>query len=117
MPTPTPKDEKPPKIHDHLAWKLDNLDNKENIKWLGWTLYWCSKDCHPHSMWCPRQNCIDRVDYKKRMEGTKSAGRGNKFKASKDFRVALSALVLDDKYCILEEQFLKIRWQERRRQL
>eukprot|EP00957_Ditylum_brightwellii_P052021 3945879-Ditylum_brightwellii.AAC.1 len=60
-------------------------------------------------MWCPRQNCIDRVDYKSKIEGAKSASGSNKFKASKDFKVALSALILDDKYCIIEEQLLKTR--------
>eukprot|EP00957_Ditylum_brightwellii_P012789 966838-Ditylum_brightwellii.AAC.1 len=60
---------------------------------------------------------MDRADYKKKVEETKTASRGNKFKVSKDFRVALSALISDDEYCILEEQFLKTRWQGKRRQL
>ena len=49
MPTPMSKDKKPPKIHGHWAWKFDNPDNKETMKWSGQTFRWCSKDCNLHS--------------------------------------------------------------------
>eukprot|EP00957_Ditylum_brightwellii_P157028 11950631-Ditylum_brightwellii.AAC.1 len=60
-------------------------------------------NCYLCSRWCLRQNCMNQADYKKKMDGTKYAGKGSKFKESKDVRVALSALILDDEYCILEE--------------
>eukprot|EP00957_Ditylum_brightwellii_P073779 5606736-Ditylum_brightwellii.AAC.1 len=91
MPMPKGK-EKPKKIQGHPTWKFNNLDNKETMVWLNQTFRWCTNDCHPYKMWCPRINCMSRAEYRKKMEGTASAGRNNKCKASKNFRVAMSAL-------------------------
>eukprot|EP00957_Ditylum_brightwellii_P199783 15229729-Ditylum_brightwellii.AAC.1 len=97
MPAPTPNDDKKPKrMHGHPAWKFDNPDNNKMMEWSDQTFRWCSNNCHLCSMWFTMQNCMDRGDYKNKMSGTESNNRGNPFKASKDFRVALSALVLDD---------------------
>eukprot|EP00957_Ditylum_brightwellii_P212334 15367190-Ditylum_brightwellii.AAC.4 len=105
---PMPKDEdKPKKIHGHPAWKFNNPDSKEMMERLGQTSTWCLNDCYQCSMWCPKQRCMNRKDYKKKMEATKSTCRDSKMTVSEDFKVALSVLVFDNKYCILEEQFLK----------
>eukprot|EP00957_Ditylum_brightwellii_P091032 6930644-Ditylum_brightwellii.AAC.1 len=69
----------------------------------GQNFRWCTNDCHLCGMWCPRTNCMNRADYKKKMEETKSASGKNKLKVSKGFHVALLALMLEDTYLIIDD--------------
>eukprot|EP00957_Ditylum_brightwellii_P076347 5802573-Ditylum_brightwellii.AAC.1 len=69
------------------------------------TWYWCSKDCHyRRPVWCHQKNCMSRSDYKEHMQ--KQNAEKEK-KSNEDFKVALSALVTEEDFKMLEEQFLK----------
>ena len=60
-------------------------------------------------MWCPRPNCMSRKAYKEHMQSKKETAGKNatgKFNATKDFKVALSALISDEEYKAIEGQFL-----------
>ena len=66
---------------------------------------WCDKYCHPQPQWCSRPNCMNKADYKKAMENKQKANVGQNNKFSNNFKVALSAIVLDEDYKALETQF------------
>eukprot|EP00957_Ditylum_brightwellii_P192338 14642137-Ditylum_brightwellii.AAC.1 len=72
------------------------------------TWKWCKNDCHSKSLWCPRTNCLNRKEYKEQIqsEGADGKSTGGKLNAIKDFKVALAALVSDNEYKTLAEQFL-----------
>ena len=60
---------------------------------------------HPQPQWCSRPNCMNKADYKKAMENKQKANVGQNNKFSNNFKVALSAIVLDEDYKALETQF------------
>eukprot|EP00957_Ditylum_brightwellii_P005873 445793-Ditylum_brightwellii.AAC.1 len=89
------------------SWKFQNPENLKQMERNGCVWKWCSNDCHSCTMWCLRENCMNYKAYKKMKENNESKGSEKKIKITKDFKVALSALVSEDKYKAFEENFLK----------
>eukprot|EP00957_Ditylum_brightwellii_P172157 13106090-Ditylum_brightwellii.AAC.1 len=92
------------------AWKYYNPDNAETMEQNGRTWKWCKNNYHPKPLWCPRPNCLNRKEYKEQMQskGTNGISTGGKINTTNDFKVALAAMVSDDEYKTLAEQFFKL---------
>ena len=91
------------------SWKFRNPDNLKTMERNDRTWKWCENDCHAKPMWCPRPNCMSREAYKEHMQSEKETAGKNatgKFNATKDFKVALLALISNEEYKALEGQFL-----------
>ena len=56
-------------------------------------------------MWCPRQNCLNKADFKKKMDEKRDAKSSDGGTFSDDFKVALAAITSNDDYKAIEEQF------------
>ena len=58
-------------------------------------------------MWCPRQNCLNKADFKKKMDESRNKkNEGEQRQFSDDFKVALAAITSGEDYKALEEQVL-----------
>ena len=59
-------------------------------------------------MWCFRENCLNKEDFKKKMMETKSdkPKKNGKLAASKDFRLALQAICKAEDFADFEAQYL-----------
>ena len=88
------------------SWRFSNPNDKKEMKRNERTYKWCSNDCHPRPMWCPRPICMNRADYKKKKDAERaSSGSDMKITNPSDFKVALSAICNDEDFKMLEEQF------------
>ena len=78
----------------------------------GTTLKWCTKDFHERSIWCGQKTYRSKSDFAKYM-AEKNAAKGGetkygeKMKASGEFKITLSTMVLSDNFETLKSQFLK----------
>ena len=79
---------------------------------------WCTNDCHDKPMWCGCMNFVNRAEYasnmqKKRDNNNSSSGGAappnSRPNISKDFKIALSALMSAEDYASLEEQFFQVK--------
>ena len=76
---------------------------------------WCEDDCHEKLMWCGRRNCLGREEFKTMMEkkrlekdgGSKNSSGNSRNSNSKDFKIALAAMVSPEDLETLTSQFLK----------
>eukprot|EP00957_Ditylum_brightwellii_P018328 1380231-Ditylum_brightwellii.AAC.1 len=85
-------------------WRFENKEGKETLQAHNRPFHWCTNNCHPKPMWCTCTNCLNIADFAANMAKEKE-GRGKdtkKMKATDDFCIALSALVLDDDFKALE---------------
>ena len=101
-----------PAERTYQAWRTENPNNEKERMVKGTKMKWCTNNCHEKPMWCGRRNCLGREDFKKMMDekrsGKESAGNsGSKIDASKDFRIALAAMVSPEDLETLSSQFLK----------
>eukprot|EP00957_Ditylum_brightwellii_P013057 986066-Ditylum_brightwellii.AAC.1 len=65
------------------------------------------RDCHVKPMWCARNPCYSRAKFRKRMEEKKKSQKATgKVEASDNFKVALSAMLTEDEFKMIESQFL-----------
>ena len=91
-------------------WRFENPDNEATRVINGRTWRWCSNDCHPQTMWCGKENCLNKADFAKKMEKEKS-GSDNSSKnttnssISKDFKIALAAMTSAEDFALLKSQF------------
>ena len=81
--------------NNRTGWRYQNPDNKTELVRNNKTHKWCNKDCHSQPQWCSRPNCMNKADYKKAMRNKQKANVGQNNKFSNNFKVALSAIVLD----------------------
>ena len=75
----------------------------------GEVLNWCLNDCHPMPMWFFRRNCLNRAEFKRKMEEKESEEEksSGKVKASKDLKLALKAILKACNCDDFESQCLK----------
>eukprot|EP00957_Ditylum_brightwellii_P204604 15340105-Ditylum_brightwellii.AAC.1 len=70
---------------------------------------WCTNDCHVKPMWCACNPCYNRADFKektrKKKEEKESKGGEKKYQPLNNFKIALSAVLLDEDFKTLESQF------------
>eukprot|EP00957_Ditylum_brightwellii_P147704 11247505-Ditylum_brightwellii.AAC.1 len=75
------------------------LKNNTNFKW-------CVNNCHTKQMWCTRNPCYNRADFKAKMRKKKEEkereGGEKKYQPSNNFKIALSAMLSDKEFKTLE---------------
>eukprot|EP00957_Ditylum_brightwellii_P090148 6866265-Ditylum_brightwellii.AAC.1 len=81
--------------------KSNGRDGKRNC-----TLKWCTDNCHAHFMWCNQNNCLPCKEYQKKRKEEGKGGTENEQKKKDNFKVALSALLSDNDFKSINEQFL-----------
>eukprot|EP00957_Ditylum_brightwellii_P153193 11660274-Ditylum_brightwellii.AAC.1 len=70
------------------------------------TLKWYTSNCHARPMWCSQRNCQPHKEYQKKREEEGKGGTGNELKKTDNFKVALLALLSDNNFKFIKEQFL-----------
>ena len=68
----------------YLPWRFENLDGEKTKEVKGTLMRWCSNDCHPQPMWCGRKNCMNKVEFAKKM--LESQQKGGKIEPSREGR-------------------------------
>ena len=70
------------------------------------TCYVCNKDYHPKVQFCPRKECMNKADFKKKMtEKRKKDGNLSHKGYSYGFKVGLVGFTSAEKYKSVEDQF------------
>eukprot|EP00957_Ditylum_brightwellii_P010736 813487-Ditylum_brightwellii.AAC.1 len=91
-------------------WRFNNPDRKKEMSKNNTNFKWCTNDCHAKSMWCTCNPCYNRANLKEKMrkkkEEKESKGSEKKYQPSKDFKIALSAMLSDEDFKMLDSQFL-----------
>eukprot|EP00957_Ditylum_brightwellii_P197901 15076416-Ditylum_brightwellii.AAC.1 len=90
----------------YSSWRYQNPDSKKTIQKGNHALKWCTNDCHAHPMWCSQSNCLPYKEYQKKREEEGKGGVGNELKKRDNFKVALLALLSDNDFKSIKEQFL-----------
>ena len=94
-------------------WRFENPENAQTKELNGRTMRWCSNDCHPKPMWCGRKNCLNKADFARKMEEREKGGTEKKGSApggaqySKDFKIALAAMMSAEDFKAIESQFMQ----------
>ena len=77
----------------------------------GTTFKWCEKDCHEKAMWCARKTCRNKAEYaefmasKRRTNDNSSTTSTNSSGMSRDFKIAMAAMLKPEDKAALESQF------------
>eukprot|EP00957_Ditylum_brightwellii_P170721 12994582-Ditylum_brightwellii.AAC.1 len=72
-------------------WRFDNPNGKKEMSKNNTNFKWCMNSCHAKPMWCARNPCYNRADFKKKMKEKKeekeSKGDEKKYQPSHDFKI------------------------------
>eukprot|EP00957_Ditylum_brightwellii_P078950 6003305-Ditylum_brightwellii.AAC.1 len=90
----------------YSSWRYQNPDSKKTMQMGNCMLKWCTYDCHARPMWCSQSNCLPCKECQKKREEEGKGGTGNELKKRGGFKVALLALLSNDNFKSIEEQFL-----------
>ena len=74
----------------------------------GTVFKWCSKDSHPQPMWCARRESRSKAEFKDYLVNKNNQTTGGPSQSSgmsKDFKIAMAAMMKPEDVKTLEDQF------------
>eukprot|EP00957_Ditylum_brightwellii_P125727 9584326-Ditylum_brightwellii.AAC.1 len=90
----------------YSSWIYQNPDSKATMHKRNYMLKWYTNNCHTHPMWCSQNNCLSHEEYQKKREGEGKGGATDKKKKRDNFKVTPLALLSDNNFKLIKEQFL-----------
>ena len=98
-------------------WKFQNPGDLKPKEVRGTGMKWYTNDCHEKPLWHGRKSCLNKSDFVSMMKNKKEdkEGLGDKTDSNfqkdslKDFKVALTAIILEDDFKVLQEEFVLVK--------